>query len=161
MESRHTAKNINVSIRKVRTFLPGIKKTSPVDALTRLEQMPHSAARALAQAIKTTLSNAESSLKVSKDMLEFRRLYADQGLVLKRFRAGSRGTAKPISRRMTHITVVLGVKRAQVPAQVKPAEESKKEVKAEKSKPAEKKDTKTKAVKPKTIKKKKVSVKEN
>ncbi|MBP6993811.1 hypothetical protein KBB12_01040 [Candidatus Woesebacteria bacterium] len=163
MESRHTAKNMNVSIRKVRSFLPGIRKTSPVDALTRLEQMPHSAARALAQAIKTCLSNAESSLKVGKDMLEFRRLYADQGLVLKRFRAGSRGTAKPITRRMTHITVVLGIKRAQSSAQADPVVEPKKEVVVEKQKVIEKKVAKTKSVKPKTktVSKKKASIKEN
>lgn len=111
MESRHLAKNINVSLRKIRTFLPAVKKMSPVDALTRLELLPHSAAHALADALKTAIANAQNSLKVPKDMLEFRRLYADQGLVLKRFRASSRGTAAPISRRMTHITVVLGVKK--------------------------------------------------
>ncbi len=124
MESRHIAKNINVSLRKVRTFLPAIKKMSPADALTRLELLPHSAGRALGDALKTAIANAQNSLKVSKDMLEFRRLYADQGLVLKRFRAGSRGTAAPISRRMTHITVVLGVKKTpQSPARdVSPSE---------------------------------------
>ena len=68
MESRHTAKNINVSIRKVRTFLPEIKKMTPVDALVRLQHLPYSATRALAQAIQTTIANAESSLQVSKDM---------------------------------------------------------------------------------------------
>ena len=163
MESRHTAKNINVSIRKVRTFLPAIKKLSPVDALTRLEQLPHSAAHALAQAIKTTLSNAESSLKVGKDMLEFRKLYADQGLVLKRFRAGSRGTAKPITRRMTHITVILGIKKVQKPLTVGPKVEDKKEVIAEKEKTEVKKETKPKTAKPKekVIKSKKVTKKEN
>lgn len=113
MDSRHIVKNAHVSVRKVRTFLPAVKKLTPVEALTRLEVLPHSAARFLASAIKTAIVNAESALKVSRSMLEFRSLQADQGMVLKRFRAGSRGTAKPIKRRMTHITVVLSVKKAQ------------------------------------------------
>ncbi len=110
METRHILKNANVSLRKVRTFLPGIKKMPPTEALVRLGFLPHSAARVLAGALKAAMTNAEFVLKVPKNMLEFRSLKADQGLVLKRFRAGSRGTALPISRRMTHITIVLGVK---------------------------------------------------
>jgi large subunit ribosomal protein L22 len=163
MESRHTAKNINVSIRKVRTFLPEIKKMTPVDALVRLQHLPYSATRALAQAIQTTIANAESSLKVSKDMLEFRKLYADQGLVLKRFRAGSRGTAKPISRRMTHITVVLGVKQVAKSQEVH-TKAPKKQTQSE----TVKKDVVAKELKPKVVKQKekvtkvkKVTKKEN
>ncbi len=162
MESRHLAKNINVSLRKVRTFLPAIKKMSPADALIRLELLPHSAARALSDALKTAIANAQNSLKVSKDMLEFRKLYADQGLVLKRFRAGSRGTAAPISRRMTHITVVLGVKKTpQVSTLDASRTESVKAIEPE-TKPAPKetkKETKPKVTKPKEkkVKAKRVS----
>lgn len=119
METRHILKNANVSLRKVRTFLPGIKKMAPAEALVRLGFLPHSAARVLTGALKTAITNAEFVLKVPKNMLEFRSLKADQGLVLKRFRAGSRGTALPISRRMTHITIVLGVKSDSVKTHVK------------------------------------------
>jgi large subunit ribosomal protein L22 len=159
MESQHTAKNINVSVRKVRTFLPAMRKMSPVDALTRLELLPHSAARALAQALQTVIANAETSLKVSKDMLEFRKLYADQGLVLKRFRAGSRGTAKPITHRMTHITVVLGVKKINTSPMVRTVEPAKPKKTETETKPVVKKEIKTKASKPKekVTKSKKVS----
>lgn len=114
MESRHYLKNVNVSLRKVRMFLPGLKKMTPVEAVEKLSFLPHSAARVLMQGIKTAISNAESTLKVPKNMLEFRSLKADQGLVLKRFRAGSRGTALPVNRRMSHITIILGVKAGSV-----------------------------------------------
>lgn len=111
MEARHTGKNINVSLRKVRTFIPMLRNMSPSVALMKLSHMPHSGARALHAAIKTAVSNAQFSLKVPEDMLEFRKVYADQGMKLKRFRAGSRGTAAPIVRQMTHITVIVGVKQ--------------------------------------------------
>jgi large subunit ribosomal protein L22 len=110
MESTHILKNANVSLRKVRTFLPLIKKMQPTIAVQKLSFMPHSAARVLLSCIKSALASAELALKVPKNMLEFRALKADQGMTLKRFRAGSRGTALPIVRRMTHITVVLSVK---------------------------------------------------
>jgi len=111
MESRHVAPNVNVSLRKVRAYLPAIKKLSPLEATVHLDQIPYSATYALSAEIKTAMTNAENTLKVSKGMLEFRSLKADQGMVLKRFRAGSRGTAKPVLRRMTHITIVLGAKK--------------------------------------------------
>ncbi|MFO0703287.1 MAG: uL22 family ribosomal protein [Patescibacteria group bacterium] len=124
MESRHLLKNVNVSIRKVRMFLPNVKKMQPAEAVERLGFLPHSAAKVLAAGIKTAISNAQSTLKVPANMLEFRSLKADQGMVLKRFRAGSRGTALPINRRMTHITIILGVKGA-----AKEVEKAVKEVK--------------------------------
>lgn len=112
METTHIAQNINVSLRKVRTLIPAVRKLNPVVALTRLRHMQQSGARALADAIQTALANGENTLKVTRDMLEFRRLSADQGIVMKRYRAGSRGTAQPILRRMTHITVILAVTQA-------------------------------------------------
>lgn len=118
MESRHVAPNVNVSLRKVRAYLPAIKKLSPLEATVHLDQIPYSATCALSAEIKTAMSNAENTLKVSKGMLEFRSLKADQGMVLKRFRAGSRGTAKPVLRRMTHITIVLGAKKIDVAKKV-------------------------------------------
>ncbi len=118
MESRHLLKNVNVSLRKLRMFLPEIKKMSPSQARETLSFMPHSAAKVLVGAIKTAISNAESTLKVPESMLEFRCLKADQGLVIKRFRAGSRGTARPINRRMSHVTIILGVKKSKTTPQV-------------------------------------------
>lgn len=118
MESRHLLKNVNVSLRKLRMFLPEIKKMSPSQARETLTFMPHSAAKVLGGAIKTAIANAESTLKVPESMLEFRCLKADQGLVIKRFRAGSRGTARPINRRMSHITIILGVKKSKSAPQI-------------------------------------------
>ena len=135
MESRHYLKNVNVSIRKVRMFLPGLRKMTPVEAVEKLSFLPHSAARVLVQGIKTAISNAESTLKVPKNMLEFRSLKADQGLVLKRFRAGSRGTALPVNRRMSHITITLGVKAGSTVAK----KQDKKEEKVEEVKKIEEK----------------------
>lgn len=151
MESRHTIPNTNVSIRKVREFLPGLKKMSPVSAYASLKQMPHTAARSLASAIQNAMVNAEHTLKVSKGMLEFRKLSADQGAALKRFRPGSRGTAKPILRRTTHITVVLGVKPGQVKSEKK--EEMKASEPAKKTKTLAKEEkVEEKEKKPKTVK---------
>ncbi len=145
MESKHISRNVNVSVRKVRMIIPEIKKLTPAMSLIKLAYLPHSAAKYMKHAIKTAMSNATSTLKVSEDMLEFRRIQADQGITLKRFRAGSRGSPLPVVRRMTHITVVLGEKKLAVqPApqksKVKPEEnkEVKKEVKKVKSAPKKK-----------------------
>jgi large subunit ribosomal protein L22 len=109
MEFRHSLKNANVSLKKVRMFLPELRNIRPTVAVKVLASMPHSAARVLHDVIKSAISGGISTLKVGEDMLEFREIRADQGMVLKRYRAGSRGVAAPILRRRTHITVVLGV----------------------------------------------------
>ncbi|MEI6326929.1 MAG: uL22 family ribosomal protein [Candidatus Roizmanbacteria bacterium] len=144
MESKHISRNVNVSVRKVRMIIPEIKKLTPVMSLIKLAYLPHSAAKYMRHAIKTALSNATSTLKVSEDMLEFRRIQADQGVTLKRFRAGSRGSPLPVVRRMTHITVVLGEKKSNTPlvsskSKVKPEIKKEEKVEVKKAKPASKK----------------------
>lgn len=51
-------------------------------------------------------------LKVQADVLQFKLLTIEEGRKLNRFKAGSKGMAKPIVRRYSHIKIVL-VEKAQ------------------------------------------------
>lgn len=107
MESKATFKNIKISPKKLRMLLPEIKRVSPEQALDYLYNTPKKGAKLLYKAIKSAISNAKTTLKVDGRLLKFKVLSVDQGQSLKRFRPGGRGTAKPIKRRFSHITVVL------------------------------------------------------
>jgi hypothetical protein len=78
----------------------------PYKALDHLYYTPKKSAKALYKAIKSAIDNAKN---ISQDVenLKFKKLLVEEGRKLKRYRAGGRGTAKPILRRYAHIQVVL------------------------------------------------------
>jgi len=109
MNNQTIIKDVHVSPKKIRFLMDFVKKLKPVDAIDHLTYMPQHSARVLKTAIKAAISSSVLALKTVPDVLKFRVLIIDQGHVLKRFRAGGRGTAKPIKRRMAHIKIILEI----------------------------------------------------
>ncbi|MCL4374322.1 50S ribosomal protein L22 [Patescibacteria group bacterium] len=107
MESQTYIKNLDVTPRKLRWLLPAIRPMRPVEALDYLYYTPKRAAKILHKAIRSAIVNAKATLKSRDDMLKFKLLTVEEGQKLKRYRAGGRGTAKPIVRRLSHIKIVL------------------------------------------------------
>lgn len=147
MESATNLRNIKISPKKLRFLLPVVKKMSPVDAIASLLYIPKRSARILNKAIKSAISNAKLSLKVSEDMLQFKTLKVDEGYVLKRYNAGSKGTANPFKRRSAHITIVLQAKPA---IKLAPKIETAETKKSVETKVTEKEAVKKKNVAPKS-----------
>src|SRR3989338_1260198 len=115
MESKAYFINLPVSPKKIRFYLPAIKKLKPINSLDYLFYERTDAAGILYKAIKSAISNARQLLKVEDNLLNFKLLTIEQGQKLKRFRPGSRGNAKPINRRMSHIKIILEAKKPEVP----------------------------------------------
>ena len=110
METKAYFINLPVSPKKARFYLPAIKKLKPIDSLDYLFYERTDAAGILYKAIKSAIGNARQLLKVEDNLLNFKLLTVEQGQKLKRFRPGSRGNAKPINRRMSHIKIILEAK---------------------------------------------------
>ncbi|QQS43960.1 hypothetical protein IPM65_07560 [Candidatus Roizmanbacteria bacterium] len=140
MESVTYQKNLKVSPKKLRMIRNNIFKMSPKEALDYLLYAPTKPAKTYYKVLNSAIQNAVNSLKVQADMLQFKLLTIEEGRKLSRFKAGSKGMAKPIVRRYSHIKVVL-VEKAQPKKAEKKAEQ--KEVKKEKAekKPLAKKET--------------------
>jgi len=107
MESKAYFINLPVSPKKARFYLPAIKKLKPINSLDFLYYERTDAAGILYKAIKSAISSARQLLKVDDNLLNFKLLSVEQGQKLKRFRPGSRGNAKPINRRMSHVKIIL------------------------------------------------------
>lgn len=107
MQLQTYLKNIDISPKKIRFILPAVKKLKPVVAVEHLFYAKQKSARVLYKAIQSAISNAKNTLKVSPDLLKFKVLTVEQGQKLKRQIAGSRGSAKPIVRRYSHIKIIL------------------------------------------------------
>ena len=110
MEAKAYFINLPVSPKKARFYLPAIKKLGPAKSLEYLMYERTDASVILYKAIKSAISSAKQILKVEDNLLEFKLLTVEQGQKLKRYRPGSRGNAKPINRRMSHIKIILEAK---------------------------------------------------
>lgn len=107
MESKTVIKNLRISPKKLRFLLGEIKKLKPHQALDYLYYTPKKGAKILYQVIKSAINNAKNYLKVEENLLKFKFLAVDEGIKLKRYHPGGRGTIKPYKRRFSHVKVVL------------------------------------------------------
>jgi len=145
MESQTYLKNLRVTPKKIRFLLSEVKKMKPQLALDYLLYMKQDGARVFYQALKSAITNAKNSLKVTEDVLQFKLLTIEEGSRFKRFRPGGRGTAKPIKRRLSHMKIILeapGVEKVQKVVKVEKVLKDTKDTKVTKVKKVEKKKTK-------------------
>lgn len=106
MEIVAIQKYLNTSPRKIRLVADLVRSMKPKAALGVLKFTRQAAAKPLSKAINTALSNARQQNIVVEDLI-FKKMEVNEGPVLKRFRAGSRGRAKPYKKRISHIKIVL------------------------------------------------------
>ena len=134
MESLTYFKNLKSSPKKLRMMLNIIKRMSPREALDYLLYAGNEQAAVYHKVIKSAIANATNTLKLKDDMLKFKLLTIEEGHVLKRYKPGSRGMAKPIKRRLSHIKIILvedkksAVAKAKADKEVKTKVESKEKV---------------------------------
>jgi len=107
MEVKATAKHSSVAPRKVRLVLEHLPGRSVQEALTLLRYMPTPSAKLVAKVVKSAAANAENNYQMAPDGLRIKAAYADEARRLRRYRARSRGRASTITRRASHITVVV------------------------------------------------------
>jgi len=105
---RAVAKYIHMSPRKVKLVVDLVRNRDVPEALDMLRFLPKAAANPVAKAIRSAAANAEETYGLSSEDLYVATITADEGPTLKRGMPGPRGRFKPILKRSTHITVVLG-----------------------------------------------------
>jgi len=107
MEAKAVSKYVRISPQKVQTLIGAVKGKPVEAALNLLKFMPQKSAGLVAKVIRSAAANADQQPDVDVDTLVVRNILADQGPVLKRFRARARGRGTRILKRTTHITVIL------------------------------------------------------
>lgn len=91
-------------MREVSRLIQGRKAAAAVDYLALI---PRKSARLIAKTLKSAIANAENNNNLSADSLTIKFALIENGPVLKRFKAGAKGSAKPRVKRMAHIRIVL------------------------------------------------------
>jgi len=105
-------KNVKISPKKLRFLVGDVKRQTPVQAVHTLMYTQKKGATFLRKAISSALSNAKNTMNIDEDLLQFKSVSIEEGLRLKRFRAGSKGMAKPYRHEYSHIKLVLVTKDA-------------------------------------------------
>ena len=104
-----TQKFIRTSPRKLREVVHLTKGLTPQEAVEKLPYVRKRAVEPLVKALKTAIANAKDR-GLDLQNLKLEEIRINEGPVLKRWRAGARGRAKPYQRRMSHIRVVVSAK---------------------------------------------------
>jgi large subunit ribosomal protein L22 len=84
-----------------------IRGKSVEEALNMLAFAPQKGARLLRKVVSSAVANAEQSGNVDVDSLYVKKIYADEGPTLKRFRPRALGRATRIRKRTSHLSVYL------------------------------------------------------
>ena len=102
-----TAKYIRISTRKCKIVVDLIRGKSVKEAIGILTYTNKAACEPLLKLLNSAIANAENNLELNRDDLYVAEVYANQGPTLKRFRARARGSASPIMKRTSHLSIVL------------------------------------------------------
>jgi len=108
---RAIAKYIRISPRKVKIVIDLIRGKQVDQALAILMYTPKAAAPVIEKLLNSAVANAENNLELPRDELYVAEVFANPGPTLKRYVARSRGSASPMLKRSSHITVVLDTRK--------------------------------------------------
>jgi large subunit ribosomal protein L22 len=110
VEARAAARYVRISPRKVRLIMDQIRGKKVDEALNVLNFAPQKGTFLLKKLLNSAVANAERNPGVDVDTLYIKRIFADEGPTLRRFRPRALGRATRIRKRTSHLTVVLDEK---------------------------------------------------
>jgi large subunit ribosomal protein L22 len=110
MEIRAQAKYVRISPQKARIVTRAIKDKKVEEALAALKFIPKKAARLVRRVVASAVANANQRPQIDVDTLYIKTVYVDEGPSSKRFMARAMGRVNRITKRTSHITVVLAEK---------------------------------------------------
>lgn len=108
MEAKAIARYIRLSPRKVQRVVKIIRGRPVKEAQALLRFTPSRAARVVEKVLNSAVANAENNQDLNRDSLVVARAYVDGGPSTKRVQARARGRADVVTRRSSHVTVVVG-----------------------------------------------------
>ncbi|WP_367376064.1 50S ribosomal protein L22 [Lentilactobacillus kefiri] len=109
--AKATAKTVRIAARKVRLVVDLIKGKSVAEAAAILDFTPRGASPVVSKVLKSAVANAENNFDLDSENLFVSEAFVNEGPTLKRFRPRAKGSASPINKRTSHITIVVSEKR--------------------------------------------------
>ena len=101
------AKQIGASQKRLKPILDLIRGRGVEDALNTLSLLQSPWAKLVYKVVQSAASNAENNMFMERDNLQIVRITADPARSIKRFRPRARGRIGRITKRSSHVTVVV------------------------------------------------------
>lgn len=108
MQTRALLRGVRISAQKARLVADQIRGLPVGRADNLLSFSPKKAATIVRKVLLSAVSNAENNDGADIDELKVTAIMVDEGPSLKRFRARAKGRGNRITKRTSHITVVVG-----------------------------------------------------
>lgn len=108
--AKATAKTVRTSPRKARLVIDLIRGKSVAEAIAILKFTPNKAALIIEKVLMSAIANAENNFDLDVENLYVSEAFVNEGPTMKRFRPRAKGSASPINKRTSHITVVVSEK---------------------------------------------------
>lgn len=105
-----TAKVVRIAPRKARLVVDLIRGKHVGEAVSILRFSTRDAADAVEKVLMSAIANAEHNFDLDAEDLVVSEAYVNEGPTLKRYRPRAQGSASPINKRTSNITVVVSVK---------------------------------------------------
>ncbi|MCX6837093.1 MAG: 50S ribosomal protein L22 [Verrucomicrobia bacterium] len=142
MSVRSVLKYARISSQKARQVTRAITGMPVSQALSVLDFTPKKAAFLVGKTLRSAIANAENNHEQDASEFIVESAIATPGPALARIMPRARGSASPIKKRMTHITVIIGAPKVEeAPEGAKKAPKS-----ARRNAPAKKKAAKAKEI---------------
>ncbi|MBM6615098.1 50S ribosomal protein L22 [Desemzia sp. RIT 804] len=109
--AKSTAKTVRITARKVRLVVDLIRGKSVGEAISILKFTPRGASPVVEKVLKSAIANAEHNYDLDIENLVVSEAYVNEGPTMKRFRPRAKGSASPIMKRTSHITIVVSEKK--------------------------------------------------
>ncbi|MGI6031800.1 MAG: 50S ribosomal protein L22 [Coriobacteriales bacterium] len=110
MQTRAVAKYVRVSPRKARIVIDTVRGKGVVEALDSLRFNERAISEVVYKVVASAAANAEHEYGVRPENLVIKEAYVDEGPTIKRYRPRAKGSASPINKRTSHITVVVATR---------------------------------------------------
>jgi len=118
------ARFVRVTPMKARRVVDLVRGLGVDDALATLKFAPQAAAATVYKVVDSAAANAEGTEHLSRADLIVVKAFVDEGPTLKRHRPRAQGRATRIDKRTSHITVVVGPRETDEPAEKAPAKKA-------------------------------------
>ncbi len=104
---RAVAKKVGASQKRLKPILDLVRGQRVGEALNTLGLLPSPWAKTVAKVVQSAAANAENNMFMDRDELRIVQITADNATSLKRFRPRARGRIGRITKRSSHVTVVV------------------------------------------------------
>ncbi|MBJ7285321.1 MAG: 50S ribosomal protein L22 [Akkermansiaceae bacterium] len=107
MEVKSTTKFVRLSPKKARDVAREIQGLAVSSALDILTFTPKKAAQLIGKTLKTAIADAENNFSLDATTLVIKEAVIGAGPTLRRFKPRAKGSAGPILKRTSHISITL------------------------------------------------------